>query len=111
MEYNNISKTIQVLIEKTDESSLSRNEKFALISLLEKLLIYYVNEAKYIEEHKDFLDYDIRKTRLITNMTDYIVGINDTLKGKNDVHCIVNTIYKEINFDEKKGVFKRKRLI
>lgn len=113
MEYtnNNINKSIEALYMGTINSSFGDSEKNALKVLLQKLAIYYSNEYNAIQLRKDSDDYMYKINKLVSEMADYIVMINDTLDGKNDVYYIVNMIYKEINYDEKKGKFKRKRLI
>ena len=108
---NSISKALMALYENINNSMLADNERNVLKILIEKLIVYYTNEYKKQEECRDCFDYTYRMEKLSSQMTDYIVTINDTIKGSNDVHCIVNKIYQEINYDEKKGIFKRKRLI
>ena len=108
---NNISKALLALHENVSNSALSDSEKNFLKVLIEKIIIYYSSEYKKIEERHQYFDYIYKLERLSAQMTDYIVAINDTINGKNDLYLVVNRIYKEMNYDDKKGVFKRKRLI
>ena len=94
-------------IGNVDGSILSETAKNAVNRLLEILCLYYVE--RYLELNMEQNEY--RLTEFSSQMTDYIVTINDTIKGKNDAFCVANAIYKEINYDEGKGKFKRKRLI
>lgn len=112
MEKDIITNALMALRNVVDNLTLNINEKNILQILMEKLMTYYKNQCIEIENHKeDKKIYISKKARLVSEMTDYIVSLNDAINGKNDIVGIVNIIYKEINYDEKKGVFKRKRLI
>ncbi len=141
MENNNISKAISTILERVDNSSLSDQKKklykdtleiiknnstsMALIALSKEVLKYNYPEGVknalnklleilsyyYVERYLELVMDNNHLIEFSSRMTDYIVAINDTVNGKNDVFCVVNAIYKEINYDDKKGVFKRKRLI
>ena len=82
-----------------------------MISLVEKLYSYYIDQYNKIE--KEYIDYIKKKkfNNLTIEITDYIVLINDSIVGKNEPYSIVNYIFKEINYDKQSGKFKRKRLI
>ena len=106
-----MTRVIEALCNDVSNSKLQNNEKTALLKLLEKLLVYYQNQYNELEKAKyDYNAYNKRKSLLVSIMTDFVVTINDTIEGKNDAFCITNMIYKEINYDDKKGKFKRKRL-
>ena len=106
-----ITKAIYALCNNVNNSKLHANEKNALLKLLEKIMVYYQERSVEIEKIKDdYSMYNRKKAILISTMTDFIVTINDTIEGKNDAFCITNIIYKEINYDDKKDKFKRKRL-
>lgn len=111
MEINRMEITLNALKKGVEAANLTIAEKNALNNLLDKLIIYYIDRYNEIEKCTDSQAYIDRNSRLISEMTDYIVSINDTINKKNDAFCIVNMIYKEINYDEAKGRFKRKRLI
>ncbi len=105
---DNITRAIKALGKSVNDSSLTISEKEALKRLVEIMLNYYIDEYK---EDSLSLDSHSKLAKLISRMMDYIVAINCTINGQNDVFCIVNIIYKEINYDKQKGYFKRKRLI
>ena len=111
MENNRVLNALDALYNNTDNSKLLFGEKNALEKLIECLKCYFINECNKINNSIDVETINHHLSLLYTRMTDYIVAINDTLKGKNDAYSIVNFIYKEINYDDKKGRFKRKRLI
>ena len=105
-----ILKAIQVLYKEISESSLNNSEKNVLIKLIENLEVYYNREYNGIIE-SCFFNINNKLNRLFSNMIDYIVAINDVINKKNDAYSTVNMIYKEINYDDRKEIFKRKRLI
>ena len=106
-----MTKVIEALCNDVSNSRLNINEKTALLKLLEKLIIYYQDQYRELEKIKgDYNAYNKKKSLLVSIMTDFIVAINDTIDGKNDAFCITNMIYKEMNYDDKKGKFKRKGL-
>ena len=111
MESSTIQNALKMLYSCVDKSSLPLNEKNGLKRLIKTLDVYYVNKYDSIENSLDYDTIRHRLNLLTSQMTDYIVAINDTLKGKNNAFYIINMIYKEINYDEKKGIFKRRRLI
>ncbi len=92
-------------------SELQPNEKKMLMQALKKIAVYYVDGIKEIDKHREKMGYRFALERLDSALVDYMVAINDTIKGKNDVIKVVNMIYKEINYDRTTGKFKRKRLI
>ncbi len=109
--YDNTMKALERLSDSVIASTLDDGEKNALLKLIKIIIIFYDNKYKEIEHNnRDGQEY-LRLSKLTSIVTDYIVTINDTIKGKNDVFLIVNMIYKEINYDNSKGKFKRKRLI
>ena len=109
--YDSTIKVLTKLSENVMTSTLNKSEKNALVKLIKIIIIFYDNKYKEIE-HNNINGQDILKLAKLTSIvTDYIVTINDTIKGKNDAFSIINIIYKEINYDNNKGQFKRKRLI
>ena len=112
MEEDRIFKVLSALHDIIDNSFLKVNEKNILKTLLEKIYTYYQEQCNEIEKYQvDICTYTRKRAILTSQVTDYIVSINDAIKGKNNISCIANIIYKEINYDDKKGKFKRKRLI
>ncbi len=95
----------------TRSTTMKENEKHVLIKLIEKLAEYYKKRYNEIIDSTGDRDRSYQVNKFVSEMTDYIVIINDTIKGKNDVFSVANMIYKEMNYDTKKGFFKRKRLI
>jgi len=111
MELKNIAFAIKALCYDVANSSLPISEKNALKKLLDKLVDYYTSEYNNIMKSFNYGTHNYKLYELISKMTDYIVIINDTIHGKNDVYSVINMIFNEINYDDKKGLFKRKRLI
>ncbi len=110
MEKDSIIKTFNVLRVNTFNSNLTDSEKNALKILIDKLEVYYLKQYSDVFECAP-KDRSVRKEAMFCSVfTDHVVAVNDTINGKYDVYSIVNTIYKEINYDEKKGRFKIKRL-
>ena len=110
MEKDTIIKTFNVLRVKVFNSSLTDSEKNAVKLLIDKLEVYYLKQYSDVFECKP-KDRSVRKEALFcSSYTDHVVAINDTINRLYDVYGIVNTIYKDINYDEKKGRFKIKRL-
>ena len=111
MEFRGILSALKALCYEVDNSSLTISEKNALKKLLDKLVDYYTNEYNIINKNNYQTIKKYKMYELTSKMTDYIVTINDTIHGKNDVYSVINMIFNEINYDDKKGLFKRKRLI
>ena len=106
---DNITRALVALHMEINQSNLGENEKAALNHLVDKLIVFYVNHYNEIMKYDENIK-DRKMTILTTLMTDYIVSINDTVEGKNDAFCISNMIYKDINYDDGKGQFKKKRI-
>ena len=112
MENKSIPNALKALYNDTNNSNLVDTAKNAMIKLIELLLTYYGNRIEEITNGLDSSEVKRQKFDLLTSqMTDYIVAINDTIKGKHNPYSVVSFIHREINYDEKKGRFKRKRLI
>ena len=111
MEKNAIQNALMALKKSINNSNLSVNVANVLTKLVEILGVFYATKKEEIDNSIEYDPMKHRQVHLESQMTDYIVSINDAIKGKNDAFCIANIIYKEINYDEKKGIFKRKRLI
>ena len=110
MENDTITRALMALESEVDDSNLKLEEKDALKRLIDKLLFFYK------DHYNEIMKYDShtiqKKMTILTGlMTDYIVSINDTIVGKNDAYCIINMIFKEINYDDGKGQFKKRRHI
>ena len=103
-------KALKVLCQNVIDSSLGENEKNALIKLIDIIHQFYIDKYDEIVNDSSKIDH-VRLSKLTSIVTDYIVTISDTISGKNDPYSIVNIIYKELNYDNSKGKFKRKRLI
>lgn len=106
-----ISRALQALKKEINDSELTSKSRNNLDRLIELLLDFYyirldaiVNSMNSIERKKH------QVAILSSNMVDYIVSINDTLKGKNEPSGIVGLICREINYDDKKRKFKFRRL-
>ena len=97
-----ISRALQALKKEINDSELTSKSRNNLDRLIKLLLDFYCIRLDAIVNSMNSIE---RK-----NMVDYIVSINDTLKGKNDPSGIVGLICREINYDDKKGKFKFRRL-
>ncbi len=102
---------ISSLYDRVETSFLTTGEKNALKALLSQLKTYGENRYNEIMANRVIKNKSNRILALDSEMTDYLVEINDATYGVIDVFSVVNKIYKAINYDEKKGKFKRKRLI
>ena len=110
-DYNRIVNALNVLFVSVDKSLLSAKEKNQMKILIGKVASYFKKEINEIENSKIAYVFKRRFINLISQMSDYIVIINDTINGSLSVIETTNKIYKEINYDNKNGHFKRKRLI
>ena len=106
----NIVHALLSLDKRVNDSELSNNEKNALKVLTEKLLKYYKKKIEEINKTSNFYIARNKDFKLTSEMTDYIVAINDAIKRKIDTFSVANTITRQINTEEKKGFFKIKRL-
>lgn len=106
-----ILNAISSLNSKVDISNVTIGEKNALKALLSQLLIYFNNQYDEILTNYAIKDRLDKISALNSEITDYLVDINNAINGISDVFSIVNSVYKSINYDERKGKFKRKRLI
>lgn len=106
----NIVHALLSLDKRVNDSELSNNEKNALKVLIEKLLKYYKKKIEEINKTSNFYIARNKDFKLTSEMTDYIVAINDAIKRKIDTFGVANTITRKINAEEKKGFFKIKRL-
>ena len=106
---NGIINALNALVNEVDNSNLIKGEKEILKKLINKLIIFYSNKYDEIIKHDDAT---IKKklSLLQVVITDYIVAINDTVIGKNDVYAIVNMVNKDVNDSELKKQLKKKRI-
>ena len=118
MEKKRLKTTLIQLYNKVAESNLTAGEKNSLRAAIKKLFDYV---GKHNEE-EDMI-------RFTTEITDYIVAINDAIQCKRllveerkdpysnktetiskpiDVIALANDIVKEVGKEEKRGFFKKK---
>ncbi len=110
MKNDSISRALIALSSEVDNSNLSLDDKNALKHLIEKLSTFYkIHYDAIMECNVNIINKKI--PILVSLMTDYIVAINDTIRGKNSAINIVSMIHKELNYDDGKGQFKRKKLL
>ena len=106
---NGVINAFKSLVNEVDNSNLKNSEKELLKRLINKLIIFYSNKYDEIIKH-DSVTLKKKLSVLQVVMTDYIVAINDTVIGKNDVYAIVNMVNKDVNDGELKKELKKKRI-
>jgi hypothetical protein len=110
MENKCILNALQALSRNVGKSLLNVKEKNAIMVLLDKLIKYYNIQRENISKTTNFYVARNKDFEVSTTMTDYIVAVNDSINGRNDVFSVVNSINRKINVVEKKKFFKVKRL-
>ena len=129
MDIKRILYALKALNENVENSKLTDSEKNAIRVLIARLLSHVEKKEQEIEETKNYYFARNKLLKLVTEMTDYIVSINDAIQGKEfivnenserlygakevvktiDVMAMVNGITKEINREERNFFWKRKR--
>ncbi len=129
MDIKRILYALKALNENVENSKLTDSEKNAIRVLIAKLLSHVEKKEQEIENCKNYYFARNKLLKLVTEMTDYIVSINDAIQGKEfivhenserlygakevvktiDVMAMVNGITKEINREERNFFWKRKR--
>ena len=110
MENNTIVNALLSLGKKVREAELNNNEKNAIMVLIEKLLKYYKKKKEEIAKISNFYVARNKEFKLTSEMTEYIVSINNVVKRISDAFSVSSTITRKINTEEKKRFFKIKRL-
>ena len=110
MRNNLILLALKGLIKEIKKSFLNEQQKNALKVSIDKLITYYNNKIKEIDNTTNFYVAKNKELKLTSVMTDHIVLIDHAIKGMNDPFYVTNSINKTVNRVEKKKLFKIKRL-
>ena len=107
MENNRILLALNALKESIEKSILNDQQRNAIKVSIDKLINYYNNKMKEIDDTSNFYVARNKEFKLTSIMIDYIVAIDYAIKGINDCFNVANAINKTVNRVEKKKILKK----